>query len=339
MAPQRRIPAFAPQTFKDWFRRRGPRNRGRPPVILWPDTFNNHFFPQTLAAAVEVLENAGVQVTVPEKDLCCGRPLYDFGMLKLAKHQLRQILDALRPDIEAGVPVIGLEPSCVSVFRDELHNLFPTDLDAQRLRHQTVTLGEYLSNRDSGYQPPTLHRKALVHGHCHHKAIMGLGGEDKLLHALGLDYEVLQSGCCGMAGSFGFEDGKYDLSRAIGERVLLPAVRNADADTLIIADGFSCREQIAQETERRALHLAEVVQLALHSNGEQARARRPELDVQRLAPRALARPSVSPLALVAVGGGIAVAGSLLARRLARKQVAASAVAGRRADEEQTARKQ
>ena len=129
----RRCPSFAPETFKAWWRRRAPRNVGRPRVVLWPDTFNNHFHPQTAKAAVEVLEAAGFQVVVPQQSLCCGRPLYDFGMLDTAKGLLREILDALRPEIEAGMPVVGLEPSCVAVFRDELMNLFPMDEDAKRL--------------------------------------------------------------------------------------------------------------------------------------------------------------------------------------------------------------
>jgi hypothetical protein len=165
---------------------------------------------------------------------------------------------------------------------------------------------------------------------------MGMGGETKVLEAMGLDLEMLKSGCCGMAGSFGFEDGKYEVSRTIGEQVLLPAVRSADSDTLIVADGFSCREQIAQETDRRALHLAEVVQLALHSSGKHAGARRPELEVQRLVPRALAKPSISPLAVIAAGGGLVLAGSLLARRLGRRQLGNGAAARRSGDEEQTA---
>jgi Fe-S oxidoreductase len=264
VAPARQIPRFAPQTFKRWARQRGPRNQGEPPVILWPDTFNDHFHPSTAIAAVEVLEAAGYRVVVPQRPLCCGRPLYDYGMLDLAKRFLRQLLAALRQPIRAGVPVVVLEPSCLAVFRDELPDLFPHDEDARRLQQQTFTLGEFLAERAEGYQPPRLRRKALVHGHCHQQALMKLRGEEAILAKMGLDYEVLDSGCCGMAGSFGFERGEhYDVSVACGERVLLPAVRRADPDTLIVADGFSCREQIAQQTGRRALHLAQVLRLAL----------------------------------------------------------------------------
>ncbi len=264
MAPERQIPAFAPQTFKQQFRRRAPGKPGRPPVILWPDTFNNHFSPEIAMAAVDVLEAAGFQVVVPDRFLCCGRPLYDFGMLDLAKRQLRTILDSLRPQIRSGIPVVGLEPSCLAVFRDELIDLFPHDEDARRLSKQSFLLSEFLEHEVSGYVPPALHRKAIVHGHCHHKAIMGMSAEEAVLTKMGLDYQVLDSGCCGMAGAFGFQRGKqYDVSIKAGERVLLPAVRAAAGDTLIITNGFSCREQIAQTTMRHALHLAQVLQMAM----------------------------------------------------------------------------
>ncbi len=264
VAPQRRLPVFASQTFKEWFRQRGPRNQGAPRVMLWPDTFNNYLHPDTAKAAVEVLEAAGYQVEVPEQSLCCGRPLYDHGMLDTAERLLRQILETLEPQIVAGTPIIGLEPSCIAVFRDELTNLFPNNENAKRLKKQAVLLSEFLERKVDNYQPPKLHRKAVVHGHCHQKAIMRMGTEEAVLRKLGLDYELLDSGCCGMAGAFGFEKDHYDVSIKCGERVLLPAVRNAAKDTLIIADGFSCREQIAQTTDREALHLAEVIQLALH---------------------------------------------------------------------------
>jgi Fe-S oxidoreductase len=263
IAPERRIPTFARRTFRQEFRMRKPGNVGGPRVILWADTFNNHFHPETALAAVEVLEAAGYQVVVPARSLCCGRPLYDFGMLDTAKLLLRQILDTLEPDIAAGTPVVGLEPSCVAVFRDELVNLFPDDERARRLAAQSFLLSEFL--RREGYMPPRMAGWALVHGHCHHKALMKMSDEEALLAGMGLDYSVLDAGCCGMAGAFGFERSHYDISIAAGERVLLPAVRAANPDTLIIADGFSCREQIAQTTDRRPLHIAEVLQRALYA--------------------------------------------------------------------------
>jgi FAD/FMN-containing dehydrogenase/Fe-S oxidoreductase len=308
IAPERSMPAFAPKTFKQWFHERGPRNLSKPPVILWPDTFNNHFHPETAEAAVEVLEDAGYRVEVPEKALCCGRPLYDFGMLTLAKRQLRQILDTLHRYIVEGVPIVGLEPSCVAVFRDELINLFPNDEDARRLRGQVYILSEFLEKED--YQPPKLERKAVVHGHCHHKAIMGLSDEEKVLQKLGLDFEVLDSGCCGLAGSWGYEKGDhYEVSMKAGERVLLPAVRGAGKDALIITDGFSCRAQIKEATDRRALHLAQVIQMALRNGGGPARDY-PESEYFQKP----SRPNSRSAALL----GAALAGGILAWRLMRK---------------------
>jgi Fe-S oxidoreductase len=233
-------------------------------VILWPDTFNNNFHPATAVAAVEVLESIGYHIIVPQQSLCCGRPLYDFGFLDMAEGLLHQILDTLHPQIQAGVPVVGLEPSCVSVFRDELKEMLPHDEDAIRLSGQTFLLSEFLEQKVDNYQPPKLRRKAVVHGHCHHKSILKMDAEESILKKLGLDYHVLDSGCCGMAGAFGFEADHYDVSIKAGERVLLPAVRDAEKQTLIITDGFSCREQIAQTSDRQALHLAQVLQMALH---------------------------------------------------------------------------
>ena len=279
---QRRIPAFASQTFKSWFARRKGKNLGRTAVVLWPDTFNNYFQPDTAKAAVEVLEAAGFHVLLPEGNLCCGRPLYDIGMLDRAEAHLLKILDTLLPEIEAGIPVVGLEPSCVAVFRDELTNLFPDDVRARALSQQTFLLSEFLERYAKNFQLPRIARKALVHGHCHHKAIMKMNAEEAVLTRMGLDFDSPAPGCCGMAGAFGFENDKYEISREIGELELLPAVRDASPETLIIANGFSCREQISQETGRHALHLAEVIQMGLRQMGEAIREQYPEqVSVQR----------------------------------------------------------
>ena len=279
---QRRIPAFASQTFKSWFARRKGKNLGRTAVVLWPDTFNNYFQPDTAKAAVEVLEAAGFHVLLPEGNLCCGRPLYDIGMLDRAEAHLLKILDTLLPEIEAGIPVVGLEPSCVAVFRDELTNLFPDDVRARALSQQTFLLSEFLERYAKNFQLPRIARKALVHGHCHHKAIMKMNAEEAVLTRMGLDFDSPAPGCCGMAGAFGFENDKYEISREIGELELLPAVRDASPETLIIANGFSCREQISQETGRHALHLAEVIQMGLRQMGEAIPEQYPEqVSVQR----------------------------------------------------------
>jgi Fe-S oxidoreductase len=191
-------------------------------------------------------------------------------MLDTAKQWLADVVAALRPRIRAGVPLVGLEPSCVAVFRDELLNLFPNDEDAKRLAQQSYLLSELLAQQTPGYEPPRLAGKAIVHGHCHQKAVLGMASESVLLAGTGLDAQVLDAGCCGMAGAFGFEAEHYAVSIGAGERVLLPAVRAAAPDTLIVANGFSCREQIAQTTGRRALHLAEVLRLGLHGEGAAA---------------------------------------------------------------------
>jgi Fe-S oxidoreductase len=232
-------------------------------VVLWVDTFNNYFHPETCRAALEVFEEAGFTVTCSRRPLCCGRPLYDFGMLERAKNSLSQILSALGPQIDEGLPIVVLEPSCASVFRDELHNLFPTNERATRLRNQTFLLSEFLQNHAPDYLPPSLSRKVILHGHCHHKALMKINDEVSLLQKMGVELQSLDSGCCGMAGPFGFQKDKFEISQAIAERVLLPTVRRAASDTLIVADGFSCREQILQGTGRSAMHLAEVLKMAL----------------------------------------------------------------------------
>jgi Fe-S oxidoreductase len=265
LAPQRPLPAVATQPLVAWFAARQPRNPDGPRVLLWPDTFSNYFRPQTGRAAVEVLEAAGWRVELPPRPLCCGRPLYDYGMLPLAKRWLRKTLETLAEPLAAGVPVVVLEPSCAAAFRDELDSLLPTDERAIRLGGQTLLLSQFLQRHADGWQPPELYRKAVVHGHCHHKAIMTLTDEEQVLAKLGLDAEILHAGCCGLAGSFGYERGeRYQVSMKAGERVLLlPAVREAAKDTLIIADGFSCQEQIAHGSDRRALHIAQVLQLAM----------------------------------------------------------------------------
>jgi FAD/FMN-containing dehydrogenase/Fe-S oxidoreductase len=272
LAPQRRLPRLAHSTFQQRARKHRvptpgeswPESPGAPDkreVILWADTFNNYFCPGTGWAALTVLQNAGFKVSVPQTRLCCGRPLYDFGMLDRAKEYLGRVLRTLTAQIDAGIPIVVLEPSCASVFRDELRNLFPADARARRLRSQTFLLSEFLEHHALGYPPPKLKRKVLLHGHCHHKALMQMGDEESLLRKMGADLHLVDSGCCGMAGPFGFEKDKFAVSQAVGERVLLPAVRNAPVDALIVSDGFSCREQIFQATGRRALHLAEAILL------------------------------------------------------------------------------
>jgi FAD/FMN-containing dehydrogenase/Fe-S oxidoreductase len=265
VAPQRRMPAFASGTFKQWFAgRSGMYGTGRPRVLLWPDTFNDHFHPEVAIAATEVLEAAGFHVVVPQGSLCCGRPLYDYGMLRLAKRLLHRVLDGLREDIHAGTPVVALEPSCGAVFRNELLNMLPGSEDAKRLARQTHTLGEFLARNTDGWDMPRLESKALVHFHCHQRATSETDCDREVLDRVGLDYEILDTGCCGLAGSFGYEAGeRYEVSVKAAERVLLPAARRASAHTLLMTDGFSCRTQIEHGSDRSALHLAQVLQMAM----------------------------------------------------------------------------
>jgi FAD/FMN-containing dehydrogenase/Fe-S oxidoreductase len=267
IAPQRTMPRLAPVSFRTMARRRRAKTSGGD-VILWVDTFNNSFHPDTSQAALDVLTAAGCNVSIPAQSLCCGRPLYDFGLLDQATAYLQRILRTLAEPIDAGIPIVVLEPSCASVFRDELRSLLPGDPRAERLRAQTFLLSEFLERRVPGYVPPSLARPILLHGHCHHKAVMKMADEESLLRKTGADLRVPDAGCCGMAGSFGFDAEKYDISQAIGERVLLPAVRNAGTEALIVSDGFSCREQIEQATGRQALHLADVLKLATPRIGD-----------------------------------------------------------------------
>ena len=261
IAPQRELPRFARRNFRIEFNR-AQRSRAATArqVLLWPDTWNNYFHPQALVSAVKLLTATGADVQIPQRHICCGRPLYDFGFLDEARRYLLRVLDELAPQIAAGIPVVMLEPSCASVFRDELINFFPSDERAIRLSRQTVMLSEMLAKSLGVWQPPQMPgRRIVVQGHCHQQSLMTMKDEMSLLRATGASVELLDSGCCGMAGPFGFERDKFEVSQTLAERVLLPAVRAAGENDLIVSNGFSCREQIAQNTPRRAVHLAEVL--------------------------------------------------------------------------------
>jgi len=233
----------------------------------------------------------------------------------MARSLLRQTLDTLRPFLDEGIPIIGLEPSCISVFRDELPNLFPGDPDAIRLRKQALTLAEFVAHEGDAFPLPKLQRKVLVQGHCHQKAVLNFGDEELVLRRMGMEIDLPDSGCCGMAGAFGFEKEHYDISMRVGERVLLPAVREAATDTIILADGFSCREQIAQATNREALHLAQLLRMAQREGPSGAPGPYPEKRVIE----SQAAPSIGALIgkVAAVAGGIAAFSWLIAlsRRL------------------------
>ena len=279
---ERELPRFASESFVRWAAREnvptlvrmstdgGSALRSAGGVILWTDTFNNYFTPDTARSALSVLTHAGLDVVIPGGHVCCGRPLYDFGFLTEAKQYLRHVLDTLALPIDAGWPVVVLEPSCASVFRDELRGLFPDDARADRLRRQTFVLSEFLQKRVPDYQPPPVRASVLLHGHCHQKALMKMTDEELILRRAGATLTSLDSGCCGMAGPFGFDADKYDVSMAVGERMLLPAIRRAAPETIVVSDGFSCREQIAHATGRRALHLADVLARAADASRRSA---------------------------------------------------------------------
>lgn len=267
----RPAPVFAGQSFLQWWRERGteqPHPADPRTVVLWPDTFSTYFHPSIAISAVRVLEDAGFHVAVPDKPVCCGLTWISTGQLTVAKRVLRRTLDALRPYLEAGTPVIGLEPSCTAVFRSDAPELMPADQDVCRLAGQVRTFAEQLVHHaPDDWRPPRLARQATVQTHCHQHAIMKFDADRELMRRAHLDADVLDEGCCGLAGNFGFERGHHEVSMAVAEQGVLPAVREAAPDSVLLADGFSCRTQIEQgDTGRRALHLAEVLALAMDGN-------------------------------------------------------------------------
>lgn len=273
IAQERQLPVFAHQTFRDWFRNRPVRSgQGRPQVMLWVDTFMNYFYPEIGYSAVRVLEYLGYEVIIPPKPLCCGRPLYDFGMLDAAKKKLRSVLDSLTPDLAAGVPVVGLEPGCVSVFRDEMVNLMPKNPQASALKRQTFFWDEFIFQNHEKELKKLVSKdsdRILVHGHCHQKALLGMKSISGILSTLQFPHELLDSGCCGMAGSFGFDKDHQDVSRDLAERVLLKRLREKKENEVLLTDGFSCREQVRQLAGYTAVHSAELISRILNGGMSQ----------------------------------------------------------------------
>ena len=258
---ERSLPRFARGTFRKWFATHAAAHPAGVEVVLFPDCFTNYFEPEVAIAGVGVLEQAGYRVTIPSGSLCCGRPLYDQGMLDLAKERLRQVMRVLGPYAERGVRIVGLEPGCVLTFRDELPRLFPEQSRAHRLAENALLLDEFLQHEAPGFVPAACSAHALFHGHCHQKALSGTATEVALLKKVpGLELEVLDAGCCGMAGAFGYEKDKFEISRALAQRVLMPAIARNGPETIVITDGFSCRSQIHHFCPRaRVVHLAQVL--------------------------------------------------------------------------------
>ena len=294
---RRPLPTFAPMTLQEWFERRGgTANPTGRPVVLFPDTFNNYLHTDVGVACVEALEAAGWRVIMPASHVCCGRPLYDYGFLDSAERYLRRVLDELRPYVRDDIPVVGMEPSCLAVFKDELRRVLPHDDDAARLARNAYHFGEFFTT--FGVKPPRIEGSALLWNHCHHRATGGTAQEQRLLEETGLSVTEIKGGCCGLAGSWGFEQGKYAISMDCGEQALLPAVRDAPDETLVVADGFSCQTQIADaRTGKRALHAGQV--LALARDGDVPGRPAPPAGRRVARTVAAALPAVAGLATVA----------------------------------------
>jgi len=267
IASDRKLPRFAPQTHSRMHKRRAARpSPSLKKVILWVDTFCEHFHPEIASAAVDILEIAGFDAQLPKRRLCCGRPLYDYGYLAAARERLQEILETVSPlfdEDDAAVALVGLEPGCMSVFKDELLKMFPDDPRAKLLSEKAFLLGDFLNL--NGYQPPQFRADVIVHAHCHQKSLFGVAGEKAILNTMGVNATWLDSGCCGMAGSFGFDPKHQEISISAGELVLLPAMRKAPQQAFILTNGFSCREQIQQKTGRQVVHFVELLKIA-HQN-------------------------------------------------------------------------
>ena len=312
----RTLPTFAPMTLQQWFTRRGgTRNPNGRPVVLFPDTFNNHLHTDVGVACVEALEDAGWQVIMPDGHLCCGRPLYDYGFLDQAEQYLHRVLSRLREHIRAGTPVVGMEPSCLAVFKDELTKILPHDDDAARLAGNAYHFGEFFRAFD--ITPPRFPgdgpAQAMLWGHCHHRATGGVDSEQQVLEQMGVSTESVVGGCCGLAGSWGFEDGKWQISLDCGEQAFLPAARSAPAEAVVVANGFSCQTQLQQApgTGRQGMHLAQV--MALARQGKSTDARRRDAGARPAPPLSTRLARTVPVALAALAAA-AVPATRLARR-------------------------
>jgi FAD/FMN-containing dehydrogenase/Fe-S oxidoreductase len=257
--PRRTAPAFAAEGFRAWFERRPRVNAGQPRVVLLADTFVEAFHVDVGIATCEVLEQAGFEVVLPARRVCCGRPLFDYGFLGEARRTYLRTLATLAPEIAAGTPVVVPDPSCCASFRDELVGMLPDDQQARRLSRQTFTLAEFLDRYGDEWEPPRVEGTVLLQTHCHEHAVLDAGAELRVLTRTGAVVQPSGAGCCGLAGSWGFEREKYETSIAIGEQTLFPAVRGRATGTVVLADGFSCRTQIADGTGVEAVHLAQLL--------------------------------------------------------------------------------
>jgi Fe-S oxidoreductase len=268
---RRPLPRFADETFEAWFRHHAPEGDGaNGEVVLFHDTFNNFNTPNVAVAATRFLEKSGYRVLLVNKR-CCGRPMISKGMLSLAKQNAAWNVDELAPYAEKGTPIVGLEPSCLLTLRDEYPEFVRTNA-ATKVAENSFLLEEFVVREQQAgrLMLPTNRagQKALLHSHCHQKALVGSAPTLAALKAAGYQVSEVDSGCCGMAGSFGFEKEHYELSKKIGNRRLAPAVKAAGAEVEIVASGISCRQQIDHLTERHAKHPAELLLQALSRGSE-----------------------------------------------------------------------
>ncbi|MFG1641259.1 FAD-binding and (Fe-S)-binding domain-containing protein [Amycolatopsis sp. NPDC049252] len=261
IAPERALPEFAREPFTKARADLRRRASGERKVVLWPDSFNNYLTPSVLDAAHEVLTAAGYDVVLPDRGVCCGLTWVSTGQLDVARRVLRRTLDVLQLYLDAGYEVAGLEPSCTALFRGDLPALLPGDARADLLASRTATFAELLERAPIPFA--ALDVDTITQVHCHQHAVLGFTADESAMAAAGVRNTTLDSGCCGLAGNFGFERGHYDVSKAVAEDRMLPAIRAASPDTVVVSDGFSCRTQIAQESGRQAVHLAELLRRAL----------------------------------------------------------------------------
>jgi Fe-S oxidoreductase len=277
---QRSLPKWRGDTYQDrsaWSYSAGSGADTSRDVVLFADTFNRYFERENLDAAVRVLVAGGYRVHAllprddEERPLCCGRTFLAVGQIGEAKREMERTLAALTPYLARGMPVIGLEPSCLFTFRDEMHALINTET-ADKLASQALLLEEFLAREQSqsrlNLPLGALRRKALLHGHCHQKAFDAMGAVERVLKLVpGLAVDTVESSCCGMAGAFGYDKATIDVSLKMGELSLLPVVRKAPDDALIVADGTSCRHQIHDGSGRTATHVARVLAMSLDAAG------------------------------------------------------------------------
>jgi Fe-S oxidoreductase len=288
--PRRTVPELGPRTFRQWWRGRpvapaagtqeGP---GAREIVLWMDSFTNAFDPQIGRAAVAVLEHFGYRVLLTDRQVCCGITWISTGQLDVARRRLRRTLDQLEPHVRAGRRIVGLEPSCTAVLRSDLVELLPDDPRSRQVAGATVTLAELLTHERAVDETATVDLNGvsvLAQPHCHQHAVLGFDADERLLRSAGADVSTI-AGCCGLAGNFGMERGHYDISVAVAENGLLPALRAADDASVFLADGFSCRTQAEQLAGRTGRHLAELLAQRLspppppHADPRPPRSRRP----------------------------------------------------------------